>query len=235
MNNILSKIILFYRIKSTEFYLFKRKKFPNYFEKKELNFLFNTCNKMVPVINEMNHFYKKVSSFNVSYIEKEEKGVLNNTNYTYGEMNWETAIKVLNQFDIKENDALCDLGCGNAKIVFLANLKYGIKSFGIDIIDNFIKISNIIKKKLDLKNIYFKNNDFLKENLKEYNLFFITATCFDNKIFEKLVNKLESLDTGTKIAIVTKEINKEKFILYKVIRSSFSWGLDYIYFYEIRK
>lgn len=235
MNNILSKIILFYRIKSTKFYLFTRKKFPKYFEKKELNYLFNTCNNMINVINEMDNFYKKVPSFNVSYIEKEEKGLLNNINYTYGEMTWETAIKVLNEFDIKQNDILCDLGCGNAKIVFLANLKYGIKSFGIDIIDNFIKISNIIKKKLNLKNIYFKNNDFFKENLNQYNLFFITSTCFDNKTFEKLVDKLGNLDTGTKIAIVTKEVNKEYFSLYKVIIGSFSWGLDYIYFYEIRK
>jgi len=232
---IISKIILLYTIKKTKFYLFLRKKCPNYFEKKELSSLYKYSPDMKKIVNEMNNFYKKVSSFNVSYIEKEEKGLLDDINYTYGEINWDTAIKVLEEFNIKDNDILCDLGCGNGKIVFLANSKYKIKSVGIDIINNFIKISNIIKKKLDLKNIYFSNNNFFKEDLNKYNLFFITATCFDNNTFNKLVSKLEKLENNTKIAIVTKKINKENFNLYKTIKGTFSWGIDYVYFYEINK
>ncbi|GIW22745.1 MAG: hypothetical protein KatS3mg068_1752 [Candidatus Sericytochromatia bacterium] len=93
----------------------------------------------------------------------------------------------------------------------MANKKYKIKSAGIDIISNFIRISNIIKKNLNLQNIYFKNNDFFQENIKQYNLFFITATCFDDKTFNRLIDKLEQIKNNSKIAIVTKKVNKKKF------------------------
>lgn len=208
------------------------RRFPDYFENKDREKLLKYCPEMGKVLDEMDHFYKKVSPTNVSYQERKDKNLLGDKTLTYGESTWMGLIKILNQIEIKPKDVFYDLGSGSGKIIFLVNKKLGIKTVGIDKIEYFIKISNIISKNLDLEKVKFKNSDFFTEDISNGTIFYMTATCFDEEIMQKLSEKFKKLRDGSIIISITRTLKGEHLKLFRKKIVEFGWAKDTAYFYR---
>ncbi len=221
------------RLKSrTRFYSFVRIKFRKYLENKDIAIVSSYCKEITPLLNEINHFYTKIHPINISVYERTSKNILDDVSLTYGETSWKGMIEIIKYLEIKKKDIFYDLGCGSGKFVFLINLKFGIRSIGIDQIESFIKISNIVTKKLQLENICFFNDDFLTENIYDGSIFYITATCFDEELMSKIIKKMKKIKTGAKVVVITQPLDCEHLELYKTMKCNFSWARDNVYFYK---
>jgi len=232
MNLLTSKIALFISIFEVKLYNLLRDKFPKYYEKKEKKTILDFCPQMFSVLEELDKFYQKISPFSVSLIEREEKRIREDSNLTYGEINWETIVSIAKELKVENTDVFYDLGSGSGKFVFAMNHFFGIRSVGIDLIENFIKISSIITKKLELEKVKFYHSDFFKKDFSDGTIFYITATCFDSEILTNLTKKFSYLKKGSKIIIISRPLKSDFLKLYKVKKGNFSWARDKIYFYE---
>jgi SAM-dependent methyltransferase len=231
-DSIKSKVNLYRTLGYARVYHYIRFKFKPLIDKKDRKIVSAYCKKIEPVIEETEHFYSKVNSISVSYSERKEKGLLENISLTYGETPWKTCVEIIKELEISKKDIFYDLGCGSGRLVFLFNRQFGIKSVGIDLIENFIKISNIVCKNLDLTKIKFINGNFLKKNLSDGTIFYITATCFDPDLVEQIADKLKEIKQKSKVIIITRQLNCEHLKLYKTKKFNFGWARDTAYFYE---
>ncbi len=207
-------------------------KFQFLIDKRDRNIAIAYCKNMEEVIRETDYYYTKINPTRLSINERTEKGLLENISLTYGETPWETCINIIKELEIDKNDNFYDLGCGSGRMVFLVNRQFGIKSTGIDLIEDFIKISSHVSKTLELKKINFLNADFLKEDLSEGSIFYIASTCFDTALMEQIAEKLKEIKQGSRVVIITNEINCPHLRLYRSKRLNFSWSRDTAYFYE---
>jgi SAM-dependent methyltransferase len=230
--NLQSKLNLSYTLAYARIYHYIRFKFRHRIEKKDKLAATDYCKNIEAVINETEHFYTKVHPINVSLTERKDRNLLGDTSLTYGETSWQAAIEIMNEIEIIPKDIFYDLGCGSGKLVFLVNAKFGIKCTGVDFIENFIKISNIVCKKLNLQKINFINQDFLKKDLSDGTIFYITATCFEQELIDKLCHKLRKIKSGSKVIAITRPFNCEHLKLLKTKKCNFSWARDTVYFYE---
>lgn len=227
-----SKITLYKILMSSKIYTIKRKRFRDYYDQKDRNFAIEYCKELEPIIKEAEHFYLKVSPTHVSLIERKEKELLDDVSLTYGETTWKTVINIAEELDIKKHDIFYDLGCGSGKLVFLINKKYGCKTNGIDLIENFIKISNIICNNLNLKGVKFFNQDFMKKDINDGTIFYITATCFDEEFLDKIMFKLKRIKKDAIVITITRPLECEHLELYKTKICDFSWAKDTVYFHK---
>jgi SAM-dependent methyltransferase len=213
-------------------YHYIRYKFKYIIDKRDQQLVKTFCKNIGPVIRETENFYAKYNSTSISLNERKEKGLLENLSLTYGETPWEACVQILGDLEISRQDVFYDLGCGSGRLVFLINRKFGSKSIGIDLIENFIKISNIVCQNLDLKKIKFINADFLKKDLSDGTIFYITATCFEPELLEKISHKLKEIPLQAKVIIITRQLECEHLKLYLTKKYNFGWAKDTAYFYE---
>lgn len=232
ISNIKSKAELYNLIFRSKYYSFTRRKFREYYEKRDKKIAIDFCNLLEDVIRESDHFYKKVNPTSISLSERKDRDILDDISFTYGETNWEAIIQIVNELEISEKDVFYDLGCGSGKLIFLVNQAFNCKAIGIDIIEGFIKVGNIVCRKLDIKNIKFINQDFMKKDITDGTIFYMTSTCFDDEMIEKIIHKLKRIKNNSKVISITRPLECEHLRLYKTIICGFSWSMDAVYFYE---
>ncbi len=105
--------------------------------------------------------------------------------------------KMLELADIKKDDVVYDLGCGDARIPVTASKKYGCKSFGFDIDPDRIKDSNEnVKKNAMEKLVTIENKDIFTLDLKPANV--VTLYLLPT-LNVKLIPQLEKLKDGSRI------------------------------------
>jgi SAM-dependent methyltransferase len=227
-----SKAELYNIMIKSKYYSFMRNKFRDYYENRDKKLAISFCNQLEDVIKESDHFYKKVNPTAISLSERKEKDVLDDISLTYGETSWEAIIKIVNELDISEKDVFYDLGCGSGKLVFLINQKFNCKAIGIDVIEGFTKVGNIICRKLAIENVKFIYQDFMKKDINDGTIFYMTATCFDDEMIDRIVHKLKRVKPKSKVISITRQLEGDHLKLYKTIICGFSWSMDAVYFYE---
>ena len=57
-------------------------------------------------------------------------------------------------------------------------------------------------------------------------VFYITCTCFDRPFMERLTKKLLTAPSGSRIVIITQELDHEAFELIGEGEGMFNWGKD---------
>lgn len=135
--------------------------------------------------------------------------------------------KALNLADLKPNQKLYDLGCGDGRVLICAAKDFGAKAIGFEISPLIFLVAkiNILIRKLDKKaEVHFKN--FYKTDLTQAEVIFIFGM---KHSMQKLIKKIESeAKKGTKIISyvfqipgwkqekVYKESNKPLIYLYKL-------------------
>lgn len=176
--------------------------------------------------------YALIDQFKISAIEKNLID-LPQKNLTYGETPWISIYKILKEIEIKQNDIFYDLGSGNGRVVFFVNIYFKIKSIGIELIPTFVKYSREIAEELNLKNVFFIEDNWLEQDISNGTIFFITGTCYDDFILFKSQEKIKKeLKKGSIIISLSNPLYCESLKLLNTKKLPFSWGKSTVYIYE---
>jgi cyclopropane fatty-acyl-phospholipid synthase-like methyltransferase len=109
----------------------------------------------------------------------------------------EAVDKMLELAQVKKDDLLYDLGCGDGRIVISAAKKYGCKAVGYDIDPNRVRESreNVVEKKVDSL-VRIEQADVFTLDLSDANVVTLYLLPSLNK---KLIPQLEKLRPGSRI------------------------------------
>lgn len=109
----------------------------------------------------------------------------------------EVVDKMLELAQVKKNDLLYDLGCGDGRIVIAAAKKYGCKAVGYDIDPNRVRQSrkNVVENKVD-DLVKIEQADVFTLDLSDANV--VTLYLLPN-LNVKLIPQLEKLKPGSRI------------------------------------
>jgi predicted RNA methylase len=137
-----------------------------------------------------------------------------------------TVKKILKLADIRKNDVLYDLGCGDGRIIISAAKEYGIKSVGIEK-NSFL--AWVCRRKIKKNNLEDKvkviQDDIFNQDLSKATIVVMYLT---QKLNDKLKPKLEKeLKKGTRVISASHVFKGWKEI--KKIRT----GHFYTYLYKI--
>lgn len=111
----------------------------------------------------------------------------------------EVVAKMLELADVKKDDVLFDLGCGDARIPITASRKFGCKTMGFDIDPDRIKDSNenLKKEKKEVQDLVkIEKKDIFTLDLSKANV--ITLYLLPD-LNVKLIPQLEKLKPGSRI------------------------------------
>ncbi len=105
--------------------------------------------------------------------------------------------KMLEVAEVKKEDVVYDLGCGDGRIVVTAAKIYGCKAVGIDIDPRCIQDSNENRKKNKVEELVtIEKKDFFQVDLGEAT---VVALYLLPEVNIKLIPKLQELKPGTRI------------------------------------
>lgn len=192
-----------------------------------------------------NSLYAGINPVSVSCKERDNLG-LDDDACVYGEIQFLPFFALLDKVEPRANEVFYDLGSGAGKAVLAAALCFDFSRLcGIEMLPALSQLANeqvsnakcmalregnaIFLPKLD--RIQFINDNFLHLNFSDADVVFITATCYHYSTWEKLIDKLIDLKPGSRVIVITKKIQNEKFKLICQSRELMSWGISSVYIY----
>lgn len=179
-------------------------------------------------------FSKVVKSYDNMYIEqtklkisseRRSRGISFDATFTYGESSWDVFLRAIEACEITESDRFVDLGCGKGQLCLFMKMKYGIPTYGVEQTPLFVKSAQMIAREQDL-DINFVADNLINFNVKLATVFYITCTCFDEAFMERLTKKLLRAPKGSRIIIITQELDHDAFELISEGEGWFNWGKD---------
>ena len=191
------------------------------------------CNKKKP---------ENLSAYTISFKDK-NKFIKGNYDSEYGTLEkngLKTIIKKVGEY--KNNDkwindkVFIDLGSGEGKVSIFA-LDYPFnKSLGVELSTDRHNIAINNKNKLSenkQKRIFFYNIDFLKYNLEEVDLIYISSLCFSSSFLEKISDKLSKELKKGSIVCTSSKLSNDSLQFIDSYNVEQSWNKnDKIFMYE---
>jgi len=150
----------------------------------------------------------------------------------YGETPFSTVEKICKHIKITPKDTLYELGAGRGTFSLWVALNYGIPVKAFELIEEFVKIGNKIKEKMELNNLEFEAKDFFEADFSKGTIFYITGTTFPRDVVSKLCDKLRLAPSGSHIITTTYALNLPFLVVKKEIEVFLSWGWEKVYIHE---
>jgi hypothetical protein len=158
--------------------------------------------------------------------------------YTYGETPLTTLDHIAKVCALKASDCVFELGAGRGRGCFWLRYFVGCEVVGIEYVPDFVERAELIRKKLDIQGVEFREADILQADLKGASVIYLYGTCYDQPFIEKLIQRLSQLPSGTKIITVSYPLSdytpKPLFEVMKRFPAKYTWGTADVYF-QIRK
>jgi len=151
--------------------------------------------------------------------------------YCYGETPPSTLELIARECRITEKEHLFELGCGRGRGALWFHTVKKCRVTAIEQVPEFVERADRIVKRLGLKGIDFKNENFLESDLSEATAVYLYGTSLDEAAIEALVKKLEGLKAGSKVITVSYPLTDYSgaFELMKRFPARFPWGETDIY------
>ena len=147
------------------------------------------------------------------------------SDFVYGEVPVMTVCRILKDAEVSSEDVFTDLGCGRGNAVFAAYLAGMSKSFGIELIDEFVTCGNKIKSLLAHKEkIFFIKDSFTECDLSMGTVFFIAGTTMQEETIAKLSAALAALPHPLKVISVSRKLPGSCFTTLFCNKYRFYWG-----------
>lgn len=157
---------------------------------------------------------------------------------TYGECTPEAVAQMLSLTEAREGDVFYDLGSGTGKMVvyaaFLAPLK---KSVGIELLPELHTAAQMVGEQYRTEiqpqmedarrktELCFQLGDIFEADLSDATIIVShCCTCFDDALMQRLSDKLESCNPGTRIITVTRGLSSPAFEPTSVAACQMGWG-----------
>jgi len=157
---------------------------------------------------------------------------------TYGEIEPLSFLHALELTAPQIGENFVELGCGRGHNLILASMTQNFsRVIGIEILKPIYSfcLDNINNLKITttrLDNINIVQADILKYDLRQANIVFFNATCFDNSTFSLLAEKFLTLPKGARIILTSHTLELTSFNLLATARYPMSWGLNTVNIYK---
>ena len=159
--------------------------------------------------------------------------------YTYGETPLSTLETIAHQARLKPRDVVFEFGCGRGRTCFWLHEFVGCSVVGVDIVPDFIERANNVKSKLHLTGVEFRTEDILETDLTGATVVYIYGVCYSDSFIEKLVDRLSTLPSGTKVITVSYALNEYRpnapFEVLNRFPAKFTWGEADVYLQVLKK
>jgi SAM-dependent methyltransferase len=182
-------------------------------------------------VDFLNRIFEVISGYQISGRYREQMKIKEKS-YIYGEARIEEFTKVLALCGNNSDKIFYDLGSGTGKTCFTATFLGGFKkAIGIEIIlDLYLtakKLQNEVPKtyRQYADKLEFINGDITKENFLNGDVIFINSTCYEDYIFNNLVEKFHQLKPGSHVIMTTRKMKTDDFeLIYDSDEIEYSWG-----------
>lgn len=157
----------------------------------------------------------------------------NSEEFTYGETPLTTFEQIAKEARITSNDTVYELGCGRGRTCFWLQNFINCKVVGIDIVPDFIQRAKRIQRKLGIRGVEFKVQDFLKADVKNASVIYLYGTCLEDKTIKQLIENFKHLPAGTRIITVSYALSdyadQPLFETMKRFPARYTWGIGDVY------
>lgn len=178
-------------------------------------------------------FYLFRNPFKVSkryLLQRGEKEV-----YTYGETPLKEWEKIALECRLSQEDIVFDLGCGRGRTIFWLHCFVGCKAVGIERVPFFVRKASNIKNYMHLCDVDFFEKDILDVDFSCATMIYLSGTCMETEVIEKLLERFESLSEGARVVTISYPLTAYKanstLRLEKTVPISFNWGDTFAYFH----
>lgn len=158
--------------------------------------------------------------------------------YAYGETPLATMEFIAKECGLKNTDTVFELGSGRGRTCFWLREFVGCRVVGVEYIPEFAERATRVANKLRLNKIEFRQEDFLETDFQEATVFYLYGTCYDESFIRKLIDKLKTCPSGTKIISVSYPLSDytagNEFEVMKRFPAEFTWGSGDVYL-QVRK
>lgn len=181
--------------------------------------------------------YKDIDGYKIS-LNSRSKLNLSSNELIYGEIDFDSFAQILEFINPDENTIFYDLGSGTGKPCIAISLLYEIKkAVGIELLPDLCQIAKDIYKKLkeiqpEINEIEYRCENILESDFSDGTLIFTQATCFSDETLEIINKKIEEMNKGTKIVIITKPLKSDKLKLIFENSMKMAWGIGTTRIYE---
>lgn len=155
----------------------------------------------------------------------------------FGETALTTMELIAAQCDIHSNDVVYELGSGRGRTCFWLHFFIGCRVVGIEHIPTFVKISQHVRNRFNVKGVKFMYKNLLDADYTEATVIYFYGTCSKDSFIRELIDKLKHLPSGTKIITISYPLagytDQQIFRLIKQFPAEFTWGEATVYLQEI--
>jgi hypothetical protein len=155
----------------------------------------------------------------------------------YGETEFSSLEKILDDFGISRDLAIADLGSGRGRVCFWLRLVRGQKRvLGIEQFTPFVEHARKIQNNFHVSNLAFQNESWDKASFEGVDVIYFYGSALEDETIMSLGKKLESLPKGTKIITTSYwfgELLPNAFILEAKTTARFIWGKANVYLQSV--
>lgn len=153
-----------------------------------------------------------------------------NLEFTYGEIEFFSFLKVVELAGVKEKDVIWDLGAGAGKSLLAAGLVYSDNLvIGVEYLPELCDICQ--RATLGLGNTKIVQGDIRLQDWSDADVVYMSSLCFLDDLLVSIVSKSESCKTGTRIISLRELPISASFRLLHSLRCLMSWGRSSCFIY----
>lgn len=198
------------------------------------NRILNANPKFSVLLNAYRKIYADSAAANlVSWLERQESFRQNVDDLTYGETPFTTWLQLIPLLQLQPHEKFAELGCGTGILSLYLSFSQGVSVTGVDTIEKFIAHANQLAMQFQLP-AEFRAISVLDLDLSEFQVMYCVATCFSEATRNALALKMAECRPGTRILVVTHEMENPRLQKQAELKLRFTWGRDTVYLYEIQ-
>lgn len=196
--------------------------------------------------NIFNSLYGEINGYEISTAARNSSG-LDTSKLLYGELPFETWVKIVEHIKPNLEGVFFDLGSGTGRVVMASHLVFNFrKAIGVELLkglhdkacevkENFEKnFKSQIANQVMGHELSFINASLFDVDLTEADMIFMNHPFKDGEEFLRLEEKfLKELKSGTKIATIIRSLKNPAFKQLGSQTHKFSWGDSTVHFCEV--
>lgn len=207
---------------------------------REKKFVLKRFPALKPVLEAYERHYIRVEfgAHDRSLMERLKRNLTDKDEFVYGTTPWRAFIKITDALELGPEDVFIEPGCGTGHLCFFMNQVYGLRVWGVEMINDFIQTAKQMQQELQpelqgLDRLKFFNLDFFTCDFSKGTVFYIAGTCFPDGYRDKLVDKIaRETPDGITLITLTHALEHPAFVLQQQVDAFFSWGRDKALIYK---
>lgn len=158
--------------------------------------------------------------------------------HVYGETPLTSLELIAKQCGVRAKDCVFELGAGRGRTCFWLRSFIKCTVVGIEYIPEFVERANLVKKRLGIEGVEFRQEEMTKASLAGATVCYLYGSCLDEETIHTLASHFSQLPSGTKIITVSYPLSdyweKESFELMKRFTVPYPWGEADVYMQVVR-